>query len=100
MSREQRTGRRVPIDCPAKIRTDALGPTSYGTCVELSVGGMTLRTIFVPLPGEEFEVTIRPPRGPGVVSPPMTARVKVKRCHEMERGKEYEIGVEIIKILG
>lgn len=100
MSIEQRSGRRIPIACPARIRPEGLGPMAYGTCIELSVGGMTLRTSFVPRPEEQFEVTIRPPRGPGVTSPPMTARVRVRRCHEVEAGLEYEIGVEIVKILG
>ncbi|MFC4157814.1 PilZ domain-containing protein [Chitinimonas lacunae] len=99
MSREMRNAKRVPIECPARIRTIEAGPTHYGTCTELSVSGMTLQSSFVPRPDEELDITVMPPRGPGLAPVPMNARVKVRRCHEIERGKCYEIGVEILKIL-
>lgn len=100
MSNEQRTGRRVPIACPARIRSRRPEePAAYGTCTELSVGGMTLQTSFVPLPDEKFEVTIRPPRGPGLTSPPMRALVQVRRCHVLETDRLYELGVQIVHIL-
>ncbi|QNM94961.1 PilZ domain-containing protein [Chitinimonas koreensis] len=99
MSRDQRTARRVPVICPARIRTLDLGPSHYGTCTDLSVGGLTLQSSFVPKHDEELEVTVMPPRGANLAPQPMTARVRVRRCHEVERGVCYEIGVEIVEIV-
>ncbi|GLR14570.1 hypothetical protein GCM10007907_33600 [Chitinimonas prasina] len=99
MSRDKRTARRVPVACPARIRTLDIGPSYYGTCTDLSVGGLTIHSNFVPRHDEELEVTVMPPRSGGKPVPPMTARVKVRRCHEIEAGLTYEIGLEIVQIL-
>ncbi|WP_179958229.1 PilZ domain-containing protein [Chitinimonas arctica] len=99
MSRNKRINRRIPLACPARIRTLDLGPSYYGTCIDLSVGGLTVHSDFVPRPGEILEVTVMPPRTNGLPSQPMTARVKVRRCHELEAGLRYEIGLEIVQIL-
>ncbi|WP_148715207.1 PilZ domain-containing protein [Chitinolyticbacter meiyuanensis] len=93
---EQRSALRIPIDCKVKIRTLDYGPPHYGVCTDLSVTGMTIRTLFVPRPDEEFEVYVMSPAGQS----PLSARVKVKRCHEIERGKLYELGLAIVEILG
>jgi hypothetical protein len=99
MNRDQRTARRVPVDCPARIRTRDIGPSYYGTCKDLAVGGLTLHTNFVPCPEEELEVTLMPPATGGRKPAPMTVHAKVKRCHEIEHGKCYEIGLEIVQVV-
>lgn len=99
LSRDKRTSRRVPIECPARIRTLDLGPSYYGTCTDLSVKGLTVQSSFVPRPNEELEVTVVPPRAGDLASQPMTARVRVRRCHELEQGQTYEIGMEIVEVL-
>lgn len=99
MKRDQRTARRIPVDCPARIRTRDIGPTFYGTCKDLAVGGMTLHTDFVPQHDEELEVTLLPP-SPGNIKPtPMVVHARVRRCHEVEAAKCYEIGLEIIQVV-
>ncbi|HEY9102546.1 PilZ domain-containing protein [Chitinimonas sp.] len=99
MSAEKRTAKRVPVECPARIRTLDLGPSYYGTCTDLSVTGLTILSNFVPRHDEELEVTVVPPRNGGIKPQPMTARVRVRRCHELESGQQYEIGLEIVQIL-
>lgn len=59
---------------------------------------MTLRTAYVPQPQEEFEVFLLPPKLPGKPVKPFSARVRVMRCHEIERGKLYELGLSIIEV--
>ncbi|UXY14414.1 PilZ domain-containing protein [Chitiniphilus purpureus] len=98
--REQRSALRIPVDCKVKIRTLDFGPSHYGTCSDLSVSGMTLRTSYVPRPGEEFEVFVMPPRQGGSLREPLAARVRVVRCHELARGRLYELGLAIVQILG
>ncbi|HSC78912.1 MAG TPA: PilZ domain-containing protein [Chitinolyticbacter sp.] len=93
---EQRAALRIPVDCKVKIRTRDHGPSHYGICTDLSVTGMTIRTLFVPRPDEEFEVYVMPPAGQS----PLSARVRVRRCHEIERDKLYELGLAIVEILG
>ena len=99
LGKDKRNSRRVPIECPTRIRTMDIGPSYYGTCIDLSVNGLTIHTNFVPRPGEELEVTVLPPRAGEIMTPPMMARVRVKRCHELEQGEVYEIGLEIVTIL-
>lgn len=99
MSRDKRTARRIPIACPATLSTLDLGPSYEGTCVDLSVGGLTIHSNFVPRPGEELEVTVLPPTTGNLTPKPMVVRARVRRCHEIDAGLFYEIGLEIIKVL-
>ncbi|WP_083930469.1 PilZ domain-containing protein [Chitiniphilus shinanonensis] len=98
-SREQRSALRVPMNCKVKIRTLDFGPPYYGECIDLSVTGMTIRTSFVPRPDEEFEIFVMPPMSGAGPRDPLSARVRVVRCHEVERGKLYELGLFIVQIL-
>ncbi|MDK2123445.1 PilZ domain-containing protein [Parachitinimonas caeni] len=96
---EQRIDRRIPINCPVKIRTKDLGDPWYGVCTDLSVSGMSIQTSFVPREDEELEVMVIPPQGlNGGTQKPLAALVRVRRCHEIERGRLYEIGLEILSI--
>jgi hypothetical protein len=76
-----------------------IGPTHYGTCKDLAVGGMTLHSSFVPRPNEQLEVTLIPPHTAGQQPAPMVVKAIVRRSHEVERGKCYEIGLEIIEVV-
>ena len=97
---DARSARRVPIDCPVKILLiESLGGPFYGTCTDLSVNGMTLQTSYVPRPEEELIVLLRGPTMRGLSNQPFQARVRVKRCHQLERDTLFELGVEIIEIL-
>lgn len=96
---DQRSARRVPVNIPAKIRIGEFGQIYYGECSDLSVGGMTLRTEYVPRPEEELEVFLMPPRIQGEPAQPFSARARVTRCHEIERGQLYELGLIIIEVL-
>lgn len=96
---DQRSARRVPVSIKAKIRTLDFGQVYYGECTDLSVGGMTLQTAYVPRPEEAFDVFLLPPRIAGSPAQPFSARVIVKRCHEIERGHLYELGLSIIEVL-
>ena len=97
--RDTRSARRVPVQFKAKIKTDYPGPTEYGECTDLSVGGMTLRTSYVPRLQEEFEVCLVPLRMSAAPVMPFSARVKVVRCHEIESGQVYELGLRILEVL-
>lgn len=99
LSRESRRSRRVPVTCPARIRTLGQGPSYYGTCTDLSVAGLTVQSSFVPRPDEELEVTVMAPRAGQLAAAPMVARVRVRRCHALEQGEVYEIGMEIMEVL-
>lgn len=97
--REQRTARRIPMNCKVKLRFKSSSMPAYGICTDLSVGGLTIRTSYVPRPDETFDVLVMPPvSGPGPRTP-FAAQVQVKRCHEVERGKLYELGLAIIEVL-
>jgi len=97
--RDTRSARRVPVRFRAKIKTSYSGPTEYGECTDLSVGGMTLRTSYVPRLQEEFEVCLVPPKVSAGAVQPFTARVRVVRCHEIESGQMYELGLSILEVL-
>ncbi|KAF0814272.1 hypothetical protein IGB42_01171 [Andreprevotia sp. IGB-42] len=99
-AQDQRSAVRIPVKCQARIRTLELGLSYYGDCIDLSVTGMTIRSIFVPRPNEELEVCVMPPRQGGGLAAPLTARVRVVRCHEVEAGSGlYELGLEISEIV-
>ncbi|MDR3426454.1 MULTISPECIES: PilZ domain-containing protein [Silvimonas] len=96
---EKRSARRIPINCEVKLRFHDHSPSQYGTCTDLSVGGLTVRTSYVPQLDEVFDIVVMPPPVGGGSRTPFAATVKVRRCHEIERGKEYELGLEITQVL-
>ena len=96
---DTRSARRVPVRFKAKICPADFGLTQYGECTDLSVSGMTLRTSYVPQPQEEFEVYLVPPRIENCPVKPFVARVRVVRCHEIEHGQLYELGLLILEVL-
>lgn len=96
---DTRSARRVPVRFQAKICPPDFGLTQYGECTDLSVSGMTLRTSYVPRPEEEFEVYLVPPRIAREPVQPFAARVRVIRCHEIEHGQLYELGLLILEVL-
>ena len=95
---ERRLDRRIPLGCKAWIHPPGLAPLE-AECVEIGVGGMTLRSGYVPGEGEvvDVEVAGAEPGSPGSAKP-LRARVAVKRCHMLEPGR-YELGVQIIEVL-
>jgi hypothetical protein len=94
---ERRLDRRIPFGSRATIRLEH-GECVEAECVELSVGGMTLRAGYVPGESEVVTVEIPAPAG-GLERPPLVVRVQVKRCHQVRQGW-YEIGAEIVHIVG
>ncbi|WP_269532419.1 PilZ domain-containing protein [Chitinimonas sp. BJYL2] len=99
MSQDKRAALRIPVSCPARIRTADIGPAFYGTCTDLSVTGLTIQSNFVPRHDELLEVTVMPPRTAKQAPVPMVIRARVRRCHELEPGVSYEIGLAIVEIL-
>ncbi|CUA82333.1 MULTISPECIES: PilZ domain-containing protein [Gulbenkiania] len=97
---DRRVARRIRMGCKARIRSLNTGETHYGECTDLSVDGMALRTLFVPQFGERLHVLVLVPPVGGLPGRPLEARVEVRRCNEIERGRLYEIGVRIIERLG
>ncbi|MCC4115511.1 PilZ domain-containing protein [Aromatoleum toluclasticum] len=95
---ERRLDRRIPLGCPAAIRLKT-GETIRGECVEISVGGMTLRAPYVPGQAEVLEVTVAVPGNGSVARPPLVARLEVKRCHALGQGL-YEIGGTTVRVVG
>ncbi|THF54997.1 PilZ domain-containing protein [Pseudothauera rhizosphaerae] len=91
---ERRLDRRIPMSCPAAIHLPG-GDTVEAECVELSVGGMTLRSTYVPGEAEVLRVSVSSPTG----AAPLVARLEVKRCHALGGGR-YEIGGAIVQVLG
>ncbi|AZN35033.1 PilZ domain-containing protein [Iodobacter ciconiae] len=95
----KRDALRVPVKCKVKIRPLDYGSAYYGNCTDLSVTGLTVETSYVPRPDEQFDLFVMPPSdgtGPRV---PLAVRVKVVRCHQMERGQMYELGLLILKVI-
>ncbi len=95
--RNRRLDRRIPLGSAAWIRLDDTSEME-ASCVELSVGGMTLHSAYVPGESEEFEVRVESPEG-RVSRPPLVVRVIVRRCNAIDDGL-YEIGVETVQIVG
>jgi hypothetical protein len=95
--RERRTDRRLPMGSQARILPEGADPVE-AECVELSVGGMTLRSAYVPGEAEVLTVEVASPAG-ALQRPPLVARILVKRCHTFAPGV-YEIGAEIVQIIG
>lgn len=95
---ELRRNRRVPVRFPAKIRTLDFGQVFYGECLDLSVDGMTLQTMYIPRLHEELDVYLMPPRIGAAPAKPFAARVKVMRCHELASHHRYELGLSILEV--
>ncbi|WP_410498744.1 PilZ domain-containing protein [Chitinibacter sp. S2-10] len=97
-ARDQRGALRVLVKCKVKIRPLDLGMPFYGDCIDLSVTGMTVQTNYVPRPDEEFDIYVMPARTQGLAAEPFSARVQVRRCHQLEMQTLYELGLEIIQV--
>lgn len=95
-SPERRLDRRIPLGSRATIRL-ARGEDVVAQCVELSVGGMTLRGAYVPRESEILEVEVLPPAG-GIARPPLVVRLRVGHCHAIDAGA-YEIGGAIVGVV-
>ncbi|AYH45494.1 PilZ domain-containing protein [Azoarcus sp. DN11] len=95
---DRRLDRRIPLGCPAVIRLKT-GETIRGECVEIGVGGMTLRAPYVPGEAEVLEVMVAVPGSGSVARPPLVARLAVKRCHALGQGL-YEIGGTTVRVVG
>lgn len=93
---ERRNSRRMAMGSAARILFEHAQAVE-AECVELSVGGMTLRAGYVPGEGEVLLVEILCPDS-GLPRPPLLARVAVRRCHSVEPGL-YEIGGAIVEIV-
>lgn len=99
LGKELRGALRVAVLFQVKIRPETTPGTFYGQCTDLSVTGMTVRTSFVPRPNEILEVhAVQPAVGAGPARL-FAARVQVMRCHELEVGKDYELGLRIEEVL-
>lgn len=90
---DRRLDRRIPLGCRATIHPPS-GVAVSGVCVELSVGGMTLHTAYVPRAQETLRVTVDSPTG----ATPLVAELEVKRCHALGNGL-YELGGAIVQVL-
>jgi len=95
---ERRRDRRIPLGCTVGIKLRHGVAPVVGTCVELSVGGLTLHSPHVPRMDEIFEIVVLPPE-PGGSFRPLHARVRVRRCHALPQAGLYEMGVEIVEVI-
>lgn len=93
---DRRLDRRIPVGALARILLDG-GDIIEAECVELSIGGMTLRADFVPGESEVIQVEVPAPAG-GLERPPLVVHLQVRRCHEVAT-RLYEIGGAIVKIV-
>lgn len=96
--RERRSAVRIPLGCEAFIVPPPPLPRRKAICVDLSVDGLTLQTMYVPRPGEIFEVLIKPHEGP-VTTGTMQVRVQVKRCQPVKGTQEFQLGVKILEVV-
>lgn len=95
---ERRRNLRVPLGgISARIHIPGLVQPVAARCTDLAVGGLTLRSSYVPRAGEEFRVEVSSPDQRRVFEP-LNVRIVVRRCHQVEAG-DYEIGAEVIEIL-
>ncbi len=93
---DRRLDRRIPLGTEAFILLD-FDDRIAAECIELSVGGMTLRADYVPGQSEILRVEIVSPTE-RLERPSLVARIEVRRCHMLEDGR-YEIGGAIIEVL-
>jgi hypothetical protein len=94
---DRRSARRIPLGCDALIRPLNQTETYPASCLEISPGGMTLESDYVPRVAEYLDVLVHQPQG-GVDRPPLHVRVEVKRCHRTASGK-YQLGGQITQVL-
>lgn len=94
---DRRLDRRIPLGCAAAILLPN-GERLAAECVELSVGGMTLRSTYVPGESEVIEVAVLSPGSERLNRPPLVTRLEVKRCHALGDGR-YEIGGAIVRVV-
>lgn len=80
------------------MRSIETGDTYYGICTDLSVSGLSIRTSFVPRCDEQLEVTVLAPATGQKRPQPLSALTRVRRCHELQAGVLYELGLEILEI--
>ena len=95
---ERRLDRRIPLGCPATIHLRT-GEKIPAECIELSVGGMTLHSTYVPGESEVLEVSVESPSSGRIARPPLVTRLEVKRCHAIGNGR-YEIGGTTVRVVG
>jgi hypothetical protein len=95
----KRDALRVPIKCKVKICPLDFGLVYYGNCTDLSVRGLTVETDYVPRLDEEFDLYVMPPLASTGPKEPLAVRVKVMRCHQIEQGVMYELGLSILKVI-
>lgn len=93
---EMRSARRIPVQCPVKIRVQETGEVAYGMSKDLSVEGIGFVSSYVPRYGELVEVHLLPPQGSGIR--PLRAVLRVQRCNPVTPGKEYEVGAVILQV--
>jgi hypothetical protein len=97
--KELRAALRVPVLFQVRIRPEGLSASFYGQCTDLSVTGMTVRSSFVPRPNETLEIHAVQPAVGRERARVFAAKVQVVRCHELEAGTLYELGLCIREIL-
>ncbi|QID19011.1 PilZ domain-containing protein [Nitrogeniibacter mangrovi] len=94
---DRRSARRIPLGCDALIQAPHQNTRYEARCLEISTGGLTLESSYVPQLAEVLDVLVRQPDG-GVDRPPLHVRVEVKRCHRTESG-QYQLGAQIVQVL-
>lgn len=95
---ERRRNLRIPLGgISARIHVPGQLHPIEARCTDLAVGGLTLRSAYVPRAGEVLRVEVSSP-GDRRQFEPLNARVLVRRCHQAEPG-DFEIGVEIVDVL-
>lgn len=94
---ERRASRRLTMGSEARLVFEG-GHVIDAECVDISVGGISLRANYVPGEAEVLIVEVPAPTV-GYPRPPLVARVEVRRCHQV--GSDlYEIGGAIVDIIG
>lgn len=93
---DRRLDRRIPLGCAATLRSPQ-GERWEAQCLDLSVGGMTLVTAYVPGEGEVVEVEVQLP-AERPTAPPLRVTARVKRCHD-RGGGHYELGLETVRVI-
>lgn len=94
----RRLDRRLPLDCAAYIALPG-GERIEARCIEIGVGGMTLRAAYVPGENEVIHVIVLGPENSLVSSrPPLVSKLEVTRCNAIGDGV-YEIGGRIVRVV-
>jgi hypothetical protein len=93
---ERRAHRRIRVNCPARLFVPP-DRVVEAVCLDLSVGGLTLRAPYVPRHGQTVEVEVIQPTSL-LAMPPLRVRAQVKRCH-IHTEDLYDIGLCILEIV-